>query len=219
MSEKKKIKVIFVGSKAVGKTSLISQYVNESFTEIYLLVIGVDKSRKKIKIGNEEVTLEIFDTAGQEDYRSVNKLFMKNTQIALIVYDITNKQSYEKLNEWINVVQNSNKNSEIVFGIAANKSDLFEKRKVSKQEGEQFAKENNSLFFETSAKDYDSINNVMNKLTEKYLEKQKEKSSKETLDNPPIKEIVPDIKELINSVDKNESVLPHLKPCFKCSIS
>jgi small GTP-binding protein len=175
MDDKIRLKVIFVGSGGVGKTSLITQYLNKTFTEGYLMTVGVDKSIKNIKIEGKDVTLEINDTAGQEDYRQVNKIFMKNTKIAIIVYDITNRASFEEIPKWIETVNQSNQNNQnnqnnkIIFGLAANKSDLYEKQEIKKKEGSDFADKHNLLFFETSAKDYDSIENVFMDLTKKYL--------------------------------------------------
>ena len=188
-NKKNKIKFIFVGLNGVGKTSLINQYLDKTFTENYLMTIGSDKTMKNIKIDGKEVTLEICDTTGHEEYRKINEIFMKNTDIALIVYDITKRESFEELNNWINSVKESNikkngdkeinNNKNVIFGIAANKSDLYEQKVINKKEGEEFAKNNNTLFFETSAKDYDSVENVFIKLTEEYLKKEEERKKKE----------------------------------------
>ena len=183
---KEKIKLIFVGEGAVGKTSLISQFIDQKFNEEYLATIGRDKSIKDIVIDNKNIKLEIWDTPGQEKYNHVNKIFMKNSKIALIVYSITDQQSFEKLNKWINVVKEVNKNEEIIFGIAANKSDLFENQVISKEEGEKFAKDNGILFFETSAKDYKSIEKVFTELTKTYLKmiEEKHKNNHQSKNNP-----------------------------------
>ena len=168
-NKKIKVKLILVGNGKVGKTSLITQYLDKAFTGDYIMTVGKEKTIKNINIEEKEVSLEICDTAGQPDYRAVNKIFMKNTDIALIVYDITNRKSFEELTNWIYSVNEANNNKNVIFGIAANKSDLYEQKVVNKNEGEEFAKNNNTLFFETSAKDYDSVENVFIKLTEQYL--------------------------------------------------
>ena len=165
-----KAKLILVGEGEVGKTSIIQQFIEQRFNPSYLITIGSDKSMKDLNINGKDIKLEIWDTAGQGKYRKVNKIFMKNTKIALLVYDITDKKTFEQLNYWINHVKDVNKNENIIFGIAANKSDLFEQQVVSTEEGKKFADENNCLFFETSAKDYKSIENTFTKLTESYLE-------------------------------------------------
>ena len=181
-NKKIKIKFILVGDKAVGKTSLMNQYIDKTFTESYLMTMGSDKTLKKINIDGKVVSLEIFDTVGQPDYRAVNKIFMKNTDIALIIYDITNRKSFEELTNWIYSVNQSNNNKNVIFGIAANKSDLYEKKVIDKKEGEEFAKNNNALFFETSAKDYDSVENVFLTLSEEYIKNQeKEKKPFENI--------------------------------------
>ena len=189
-NKKNKIKFIFVGLNGVGKTSLINQYLDKTFTENYLMTIGSDKTMKNIKIDGKEVTLEICDTVGQPDYRAVNKIFMKNSDIALIVYDITNRESFEELTNWIYSVNQSNNNKNVIFGIAANKSDLYEQKVVNKKEGEEFAKNNNILFFETSAKDYDSVENVFLTLTKEYLKnKEEEKKPFENISNSNISSV------------------------------
>jgi small GTP-binding protein len=174
-----KLKLIFVGHGRVGKTSLINQYLDKTFKEEYIMTVGKEKSLKNINIEGKEVSLEICDTAGQPDYRAINKIFMKNTDIALIVYDITKRESFEELNNWIGSVKESNTNKKVIFGIAANKSDLYEQRVVKKNEGEELAKNNNALFFETSAKDYDSVENVFLTLSEEYLKKEEERKKEE----------------------------------------
>ena len=170
-NKKIKVKLILVGETTVGKTSIINQYLDKTFTENYLMTIGSDKTLKKINIEGKEVTLEICDTTGHEEYRKINEIFMKNTDIALIVYDITKRESFEELTNWINSVKEINNNKNVIFGIAANKSDLYEQKVINKKEGEEFAKNNNVLFFETSAKDYDSVENVFINLTKEYLKK------------------------------------------------
>ena len=186
----KKIKLILVGSEAVGKTSLMNQYIDKTFTESYLMTMGSDKTLKKINIDGKVVSLEIFDTVGQPDYRAVNKIFMKNTDIALIIYDITNRKSFEELTNWIYSVNQSNNNKNVIFGIAANKSDLYEQKVIDKKEGEEFAKNNNALFFETSAKDYDSVENVFLTLSEEYIKNQeKEKKPFENIINSDISSV------------------------------
>ena len=189
-NKKIKVKLILVGETTVGKTSIINQYIDKTFKEEYMMTIGKEKSLKNINIEGKEVTLEICDTAGQIDYRAINKIFMKNTDIALIVYDITNKKSFEELSDWINSVNQSNNNKNVIFGIAANKSDLYEQKVINKKEGEEFAKNNNALFFETSAKDYDSVENVFLTLSEEYIKNQeKEKKPFENIINSDISSV------------------------------
>ena len=217
--ENKKIKgkLILVGEKTVGKTSLITQYLDKTFTEGYIMTVGKEKSLKKINIEGKEVTLEICDTAGQEEYRAVNKIFMKNTDIALIVYDITKRESFEELSDWFKIVKEINGNKNVIFGIAANKSDLYEQKVVNKKEGEEFAKNNNeALFFETSAKDYDSVENVFLTLCEQFLnnnekeEKEEEKKEEKEEDKKPFETEVEPISP--------DPIPPRPCCCYRCLI-
>ena len=209
-NKKIKVKFILVGNGKVGKTSLINQYLDKTFTGEYLMTVGKEKSLKKINIEGKEVSLEICDTAGQEEFKLVNKIFMKNTDIALIVYDITNRKSFEELTNWIYSVNESNNNKNVIFGIAANKSDLYEEKDIDKKEGEEFAKNNNALFFETSAKDYDSVENVFIKLTEEYLKKEEERKKKEEKES-----FVTDI--IVNPIP-DDPIPPKPCCCYRCLI-
>ena len=200
-----KIKLIFVGEGAVGKTSLIAQYVDNKFVEEYVMTVGRDKAIKELDINGKKINIEIWDTPGQEKFNQVNKIFMKNTKIAIIVYSIIDKKSFENLNKWLNMVKEINKNDDLVIGIVANKSDLFENQIVSKEEGEKFAKDNNVLFFETSAKDYNSINKVFLELCKSYLKNfgKNIPSTTQQINNDDKKDIKKENLEPLENVDEN----------------
>ena len=175
----KKLKVIFVGDGRVGKTSIISQYVNKNFTEEHILTTSGDKSFKSITIDDQTFDLEIWDTAGQEMFRNVNKIFMKNSKIAIIVIDITNINSMDGLEYWTKQIKENLKIEEIITAIAANKSDLYEEKVINNDDIIAFQNKNNiNVFCETSAKDYVSINNLFQQCVKSYIEKQKEKKVK-----------------------------------------
>ncbi len=120
---------------------------------------------------------------------------MKNTKIALIVYDITNRESFEELPGWINNVKEINQSSDIILSIIANKSDLYEERNISLEEGKKFAADNHCFFFETSAFDYESINKVFKDLTEEYLIKISDK--KNSIDEKPLEKGINNIDQVI----------------------
>ena len=168
-----KLKVILVGNSEVGKTSIITQYTNQSFSEDYITTISSDKSFKKIEINNKQMQLEIWDTAGQEQFRSINTIFMKNTNIAILVYDVTNSKSFEELINWYNQVNDCNQNSsDLIFAVVGNKSDLYENQIVNKEEGESFCNKYKIDFFqETSAKDFECINKLFNDILLIYINK------------------------------------------------
>ena len=167
----KRVKFIIIGDKTVGKSCIINQFIEKQFVNEYIPTIGSDKIKKEIEIEGEKLKLEIWDTVGQEQYRAVNKIFIKNAQIALIVYDITNRKSFENLNNWYNLIFEINKDSNVIVGVTGNKTDLYENQVVDSEEGKNFADEKKISFFETSAKDYESIENVFIQLSKIYINK------------------------------------------------
>ena len=202
-----KIKLILVGEGAVGKTSIIAQFKDKQFKEEYLMTVGNDKVIKELVIENEKITLEIWDTPGQNEYNAVNKIFMKNSKISIIVYSIIDTNSFKKLDIWLENVKKVNKNHEMIIGIAANKSDLFEKAQISKEEGENYAKDKDILFFETSAKDYKSIEKLFISLTKFYLEKNKKKKNSTSIQQMNDKNSI----ELMNNEKINHKKKEDLK--------
>ena len=169
-----KTKLILVGESGVGKTSIINQFLSQTFDSSITTSLTCDKWEKIIKLkDNQYLNVDIWDTAGQEKFRAINKIFLKNTQIALLVYDITDKNSFEQLKYWYDIINEINKNEKIIFGIVANKSDLYKKQTVFREEGENFAKNycRNSSFFESSALDYEKIENIFVEICEIYVKR------------------------------------------------
>lgn len=164
-------KIILVGNEAVGKTSIISKYYNE-MDENYNYSITKEKIKTKVEIKNKIIELDIWDTVGQEKYRSVNKIFMKSTEIALLIYDITNRKSFEDLEFWYNeVIENCN-NTIVVIAIAANKSDLYEQQVVDFSEALEFGKNKNiNIIKETNSFDFENINDLFNEILLEYVDK------------------------------------------------
>ena len=165
------IKVILIGDSGVGKTCLINQYSKQEFTGEHVTTItaGGDKTFKDVNVGNKTVKLEIWDTAGQEQYKAVNKIFMNKAKIAAIIYDMTNQETFDNIKNWYDDIKEKNNTIEMI-GIIANKSDLYEEQVVSKEEDEKYAKSINGLFYETSDMDYESVSYAFEDLTKKYVE-------------------------------------------------
>jgi len=131
------LKVVLIGQSSVGKTALINQYINKLFIDTSITTIGTDKFSKIEEINNTEIKINIWDTAGQERFRSLSHLFLKGANIVLMVYDITNQDSFNELKQfWIERVNDNTKN--IILGIIANKSDLYENEVVSINDGMVF---------------------------------------------------------------------------------
>ena len=162
-------KYIIIGDSFVGKSKILLRYTNNTYNENFVITIGAEFGAKTIIIDDQEIRIQIWDTAGMENFKSITRSYYKNSICALIVYDISNKDSFKNVLNWIEDCKVfSPKN--ILLVLIGNKSDLNEKRQVSIEEGKKVADENNMIFFETSAKDNVNINEVFLKSAQKILE-------------------------------------------------
>ena len=217
------IKLIVVGEKHVGKTSIITQYIENKFSNEYVMSTNADKSLKEIELENgTKIRIEIWDTAGQEIYRAANKIFMKNTKIALLVYDITDQKSFDALNEFYEQINEINGKENVFFAVVGNKSDLYEEQVVTKEKGEEYAKSINALFYDASATDHECIENLFKDVVTEYAknitknndDKKKEikNETNEKIDNKPVDNKLPDKEQIENALKKIGN--PNLKGSF-----
>ena len=167
------IKIIILGQSGVGKTNLINVFIGAEFQE-YSETTTVSCIEGKITYQNKSYTYNLWDTAGQEQYRSINKLFLRNAKIILIVYSIDNRNSFNEINYWINSVKENLGDDKYIMALVANKSDLYEKQIVDDEEGEEVAKKYGIEFLTTSAlTSPDSFKDFVNKLIINYIEMSK----------------------------------------------
>ncbi len=144
------IKFVMLGDSEVGKTSICNSYLNIEYSNNYLSTIGHDTYKSKIKMRNgEEMKLIIFDTAGQERFRSISLKAIKSVQGIVVVFDLGNRKSFENVNYWLEEIKNNYKN--VVIVLFGNKCDIDE-RAVTTEEIQKLVKENNLTYYETSAK-------------------------------------------------------------------
>ena len=168
--ECEKIKLVILGSLSVGKTSLITRYISGKFLTTLPPTCGTSFIKKKKILNNKKYILNIWDTAGQERYDCLTQLFTKNAQICILVYSIVDKQSFEDLNKWLKLIKNTNINSYLSIGIAANKSDLYLKSLISDSKGKEYAKSINAFWKSTSAKmDDQGIDLLVDELLKDYI--------------------------------------------------
>lgn len=174
------IKIIVVGSMAVGKTCLIAHYQTGKFLSEIPSTCGSSFVQIKKVIKGKKYTLNLWDTAGQEKYDSLTKIFAKDAKIVILVYSITDKKSFQSLNKWLKLVKDINGEDGYVIGVAANKSDLYKKSVVSDWQGQDYAKRIKAIWKSTSAKEEDrGIEELIDELLEIYLKNQNNSTNPE----------------------------------------
>ncbi|KAH9590197.1 Ras- protein Rab-4A, variant 2 [Schistosoma haematobium] len=144
-------KYIIIGDTAVGKSCLLLQFTDQRFQPVYDLTIGVEFGARMVNIGDKQIKLQVWDTAGQESFRSITRSYYRGAAGALLVYDVTRRDTFNHLASWLqDARQHASPN--MVITLVGNKCDLDARREVKQEEAEAFARENNLLFLETSAK-------------------------------------------------------------------
>ena len=170
------IKVVLLGDQAVGKSSLVQRFCADKFEDKYKITIGGAYLQQEAKLKNGDILkLHIWDTGGQEKFRSMASLYYKDALAAILVYDVSNPESLESLNYWIKELKENIDNNKFIISIAGNKCDLPpETRKITYQQGKDFAKDNDiPIFIETSAKNGIGIKELFSYLAQKVYDIQK----------------------------------------------
>jgi len=144
-------KLLIVGDSAVGKTSLLLRFCDATFSDVYISTIGVDFKVKTSRVEGKVIKLQIWDSAGQERFRSITSSYYRNTHGILMVYDITDLRSYENIKNWLDEVHRYAK-KDVRTMLVGTKSDMANKRAVKEELSKAFAEENAMPFIETSAK-------------------------------------------------------------------
>ena len=164
------LKITLIGDTGAGKTCIIIRYINDDFLPDKVSTMGVFCSNKLVKEDNKLLRVDLWDTAGQEQYRSLGRHFYKDSYVIILVYDITNRESFENLKiVWYKDLLKYNEKYTIL-AVVGNKNDLYEIEKVSEDEGRNYAKEINAIFMLVSAKNGDNINNLFNDIVNLYWE-------------------------------------------------
>ena len=193
-----KFKIIFLGDQGTGKSCILNRFVDDKFDENYQATVGLDFQSKNVKIDNQDIHLLLYDTAGQEKFRSLNPMYTRDANIIMLVYDITRKESFNNIPIWIKDLTNV-KFEEVIFVLIGNKIDLNDKREVNKEEGEKYSEENNMIFEEVSAKTGENFPELFyNKIFEQIALKFK----------PGVQGTINDIQEMkikIGDDDKNNN--------------
>ena len=166
------VKVVLLGEPGVGKTCIINRFSYDKYNDRTVSSISAQFITKTIDIKsvNKSIRYEIWDTAGQEKFHSLAKIFYKDAKVICLVYDITLKESFEKMKSyWYEQEVLLNADGQPIFVVVGNKFDLYEKRQVSDEEALDFAKSIRAIFQYTSAKNASGINELFNNIGNKYF--------------------------------------------------
>ena len=159
------IKYIIVGDSSVGKSNILLRYSKNTFDPSHMTTLGIEFANKKIKYEGINYNIQVWDTAGQESFKSVTRAYYKSSACAFIVYDITNEKSFNNIENWIFDCKNLAP-SKIQLFLIGNKCDLEDKRQIDYETGKNFANLHNMIFFETSALSGFNVNKAFMKSIE-----------------------------------------------------
>ncbi|KAJ8087945.1 GTPase Ryh1 [Marasmius sp. AFHP31] len=162
-SPPKRTKIVLLGDQSVGKTSLITRFMYDTFDNTYQATIGIDFLSKTMYLEDRTVRLQLWDTAGQERFRSLIPSYIRDSSVAIVVFDITNRQSFLSTSKWIDDVR-SERGNDVIIVLVGNKADLSDKRQVTLEEATATATGLNIMFMETSAKAGHNVKTLFKKI-------------------------------------------------------
>ena len=159
----KKYKIIWVGDSGVGKTCLLTKALKNFFDQEIKSTLGFEYFNITINLKDKKILLQTWDTCGQESFECIVNIFYKRAKLAILVYSIDDRKSFDRINFWLSEIRlNANENTKLI--LIGNKNDLEKRREVSYEEGKSFSKVNGfDLFMESSAKEGDTPNLILNK--------------------------------------------------------
>ena len=166
------IKICLLGTVAVGKTSIASRFCKNIFNESYVNTIGGAYQQQTVLLENNvKMKLHVWDTSGDERFKSMTNLYYRDAQVAILTYDVTNADSFQDLNYWLEQLNDKVNSDNMLLFLAGNKCDVDNNlRRVSTTQAKEFAEKNNMFFFETSAKTGAGIKDLFRTIAKKEYE-------------------------------------------------
>ena len=162
------IKILILGHTGVGKTNIITMFMDKKFNQCHMTTSGIDLKTTSIELNNKKIRIQLWDTCGQEKYKSITKNLYLKVQGILAVYDITNRNSFSILKNWVKSIKSDGNNPKML--IIGNKIDLNEEREVPKDEAIEYAKEEKIEYIETSSKTGENIHKSITLICEKIMD-------------------------------------------------
>ena len=171
------IKLLLIGNAFVGKTLIVQKFLDNTFSKTTMTTIGVDLQYKVLDINGKKVKYLIWDTAGEDRMKTMTYAYYRGCHVVLIVYDITSKKSFENVTTWVECVDKFAK-SNVLRILVGNKTDLEDKRVISKEEGKKLAEENGLKFYEISAKTMNGLVEMFEDVAKEYVQIYEQKAIK-----------------------------------------
>ena len=173
-------KILLLGDCAVGKSCLLLRYCENSFQESHLATIGLDFRLKTITLeNNRKIRIQIWDTAGEDRFRSITRNYYKGAHGIVLIYDVTDQQSFQHIKDWVDKIKEESNEGVIIY-LVGNKIDLIDKRIITNADGNKLAEEIKIKYYETSAKDSTGVKEVFENLVKDmdnlYSEQHKEEN-------------------------------------------
>lgn len=179
---------IIIGDSGCGKSSLARQFTSNLFELDHIATIGVDFESRTIDIHNDSIKIQIWDTAGQESFRSITRSYYRRANVVFLVYDITDLGTFQHIPNWLDEI-GANSHKDIIIVLVGNKKDSSDnRRQVPTLSGNEFAKRNNLLFFETSAKNATDVEYIFVETAKKALLQKKQRIEAGNKTNVIVKE-------------------------------
>lgn len=159
-----KYKLVFLGDQSVGKTSLLSRFMYDTFDTQYKATVGIDFMSKTMYLPDRTIRLQLWDTAGQERFRTLVPSYIRDSNVAVVVYDITDRKTFEQAHKWVDDVVTERQGQALIV-LVGNKNDLGSERVVTQQEGEDMAKAvGGAIFMEASAMTGQNVKQLFKKI-------------------------------------------------------
>ena len=164
------LKYIIIGDSAVGKSNILLRYIHDRFNEEFHSTIGVEFGAKNLEIDDKIFRIQIWDTAGQETFRSITRAYYKNSVCACVVYDISNRSTFDNIKSWVEDCKRLSPKTVLLI-LVGNKIDLEDKREVTYDEGSIYAQKNGMIFFECSAKTGKNVDDIFTQSTKEIAKR------------------------------------------------
>ena len=170
MSREALYKILILGDSTVGKTCFLTRYAENTFQEQHMATLGIDYKLKNVQMDDgRTVKLQIWDTVGQDRFRSITKNYYKGANGIVVIYSVTDKQSCRNVKNWVNQIK-AEVDEKVTIILVGNKIDDEENREVTTDEGEEIANNLDLQFFECSAKTGENIDSTFKELVKKIVE-------------------------------------------------